>query len=122
MSCAPSLGKLQLISTLGIAAIVFATVAAFIRYFDGTYDGPDRNACSMLNVTTFGECFPILVGAFGAHYNIPALFKEVAPEAGPEQSSEANQVSCQRMLKVIFGALTLSSIVYLVVGVVGYAT
>jgi len=111
-------------STAGLAGICFVVVAVVKRYADGTYDGPDRNGFVAFDLRNFGDCFPILVGAFGAHYNIPALYREVAGGAGsPEWNNTlAGRIALRRMIRVIVGAITLSSIVYGVVGAFVYAT
>ena len=75
-------------------------------------------------IRTFGDCFPILVGAFGAHFNIPALFREVSTGAGSPgwKNTVAGRAAYRRMMRVIVGALTLSSIAYGLAGLVVYAT
>eukprot|EP00927_Polykrikos_kofoidii_P002191 TRINITY_DN10859_c0_g1_i1.p1 TRINITY_DN10859_c0_g1~~TRINITY_DN10859_c0_g1_i1.p1 ORF type:complete len:437 (-),score=61.57 TRINITY_DN10859_c0_g1_i1:77-1387(-) len=132
LSCAPSLGFLMWSSLAGMTCILFTVVVVVVRYFDGTYDGPETNNFSMLEVRTFGECFPILVGAFGAHYTIPLLYHEVAPKVGApstfglsrsaSNAEDETNVAFRRMMRVIVGAVSLSTIVYSTVGIVVYAT
>lgn len=124
LSCAPSLGGLQWMSAIGIAGILFTSLAVMLRYADGTYNGPDRNNFAILEAKTFGSCFPILVGAFGAHYNIPSLYREVAPGAGAAEwgTTAEGSAAFRRMMKIICAAVTLSGLVYGWVGLVVYAT
>jgi len=77
---------------------------------------PETNHFSVVELHTFGDCFPILVGAFGAHYNIPRLYREVKADVSVEESAY------RRMMRVIVYSLTISSIIYGTVGIVVYAT
>jgi len=121
LSCARSLGALKYTSSIGVLAIMLGAVAAVKRYADDTYDGPYKNNPEILNGTTFGECFPILVGAFGAHYNIPSLYREVAPDAGAGDVA-ADKKGFRRMFVVITNSLFLSGILYGIVGISVYLT
>lgn len=112
-------------STVGVLGIFFALATVIKRYSDGTYDNvPTRNDVSLFSFSTFGNCFPILVGAFGAHYNIPALYKEVAPAAGSPDwdRTPEGRAAFHKMMKVILISLIVSSIVYGACGLVVYAT
>eukprot|EP00927_Polykrikos_kofoidii_P002192 TRINITY_DN10859_c0_g2_i1.p1 TRINITY_DN10859_c0_g2~~TRINITY_DN10859_c0_g2_i1.p1 ORF type:complete len:451 (-),score=66.04 TRINITY_DN10859_c0_g2_i1:9-1361(-) len=132
LSCAPSLGFLMRASLAGLTSILFTVMVVVLRYFDNTYDGPEKNNFSMLEVQTFGEGFPVLVCAFGAHYCIPLLYHEVAPKIGAlatlgpsmsvGSSEEDTNVAFGRMMRVIVGAVSLSTVVYSTVGFVVYAT
>lgn len=129
LSCSPSLGFLSWTSFLGISATLFATVVVVVRYSDGTYRDPsyDRNDMVAFNIRSFGNCFPILVGAYGAHFNIPRLYREVAPEAEANGSaafanSAAGKEAFRRMGRVVMLALTFSTLVYGTVGTAVYAT
>mmetsp|Transcript_34133 Transcript_34133/g.79629 ORF Transcript_34133/g.79629 Transcript_34133/m.79629 type:complete len:439 (+) Transcript_34133:30-1346(+) len=123
LSCAPSLGFLRGMSLLGLASICFCAVCAGIRYFDGSYytGGIDLD---MLRLDTFGDCFPILVGAFGAHTNIPLLYREVAPQAGAPNfgDTQAGRAAFRQMMSVIGYSLSIACVVYGWVGIVVYAT
>mmetsp|Transcript_42333 Transcript_42333/g.78867 ORF Transcript_42333/g.78867 Transcript_42333/m.78867 type:complete len:443 (-) Transcript_42333:60-1388(-) len=124
LSCAPSLGFLRWMSLLGLASILFCVVAAGIRHFDGSYlvNGPPP--LTWLNSASFGDCFPILVGAFGAHTNIPLLYREVAPQAGSPNfgDTQAGKKAFRQMMTVIVCSLSISCVVYGWVGIVVYAT
>merc|ERR1712216_460749 len=91
------------------------------RYCDGSYDNDETNHAVMFNVRTFGKCFPILVTAFGAHFNIPNLYREVAPMAGQGDVDEDRR-GFKRMFIVIVNSLTISSIAFGSVGLLGYLT
>eukprot|EP00931_Biecheleriopsis_adriatica_P050878 TRINITY_DN29489_c0_g1_i2.p1 TRINITY_DN29489_c0_g1~~TRINITY_DN29489_c0_g1_i2.p1 ORF type:complete len:434 (+),score=64.92 TRINITY_DN29489_c0_g1_i2:41-1303(+) len=125
LSCAPSLGGLRYMSTVGVGSILLCAVAVGKRYFDNSYfiDG-NAPELAAFELSTFGSCFPILVGAFGAHYNIPALYREVAPGAGSKDwgKTDEGQAAFQRMLKVIAYAVTISSFIYGWIGLAVYAT
>eukprot|EP00933_Yihiella_yeosuensis_P079583 TRINITY_DN9260_c4_g1_i2.p1 TRINITY_DN9260_c4_g1~~TRINITY_DN9260_c4_g1_i2.p1 ORF type:complete len:382 (-),score=31.85 TRINITY_DN9260_c4_g1_i2:178-1323(-) len=126
LSCAPSLGGLRHMSTVGCICIFFCAVAVTKRFVDGSYKVPGDPEADMVafNFSTFGNCFPILVGAFGAHYNIPALYHEVAPGAGPRDyhKTAAGKVAMRKMKRVLFYAVTISGVVYAWVGLAVYAT
>lgn len=123
LSCAPSLGFLRGMSLLGLASICFCAVCAGIRYFDGSYYTGAVNL-DMLRLDTFGDCFPILVGAFGAHTNIPLLYREVAPQAGASNfgDTQAGRAAFRQMMSVIGCSLSIACVVYGWVGIVVYAT
>lgn len=115
LSCAPSLGGLRGMSLVGTLSVFFALVAVTKRYVDGSYDDtPGHNDFELLNRADFGKCFPILVGALGAHYNVPTLFKEVAPEGG--------QAGVRRMTGVIAASVTVSTLIFGFTGFFVYAT
>ncbi|OLQ11026.1 putative sodium-coupled neutral amino acid transporter 6 [Symbiodinium microadriaticum] len=113
LSCAPSLGFLRGMSLLGLASICFCAVCAGIRYFDGSYYTGAVNL-DMLRLDTFGDCFPILVGAFGAHTNIPLLYREVAPQAGASNfgDTQAGRAAFRQMMSVIGCSLSIACVVY----------
>lgn len=123
LSCAPSLGGLKWVSALGVMSIIFTSLAVVKRYADGSYPAA-RNQFSLFELDSFGDCFPILVGAFGAQFNIPTMFLEVAPGAAiPSANDPATaEKNFRRMMKVILAALTISGCVYGCVGAVVYAT
>lgn len=121
LSCARSLGMLKYSSFLGVSSVLFAAFAVVKRYTDGTYTNPEMSNPELLNISTLGQCFPILVGAFGSHFNVPALYREVAPEAA-QGNEEADQQGFRRMMKVIVAAVVISSAIYGLVGIVVYLT
>jgi len=128
LSCSPNLGVLQWTSMLGLCGITFTVLAVVLRYSDGTYSSSkyDRNDMVAVNMGTFGNCFPILVVAYGAHWQIPGLYRELAPRAcsgDPAflESAEGTK-GFWSMARVIVVSLTLSTVVYGTAGVVVYAT
>ncbi|CAE8660059.1 unnamed protein product, partial [Polarella glacialis] len=93
-------------------------------YVVHAYEGPDGPPVLVsFNWDSFGNCFPILVGAFGSHYNIPALYREVAPGAGSPNWGETleGRMAFRKMMRVIFYATSISAIFYGFVGVVAYS-
>eukprot|EP00434_Breviolum_minutum_P025660 symbB.v1.2.022675.t1/scaffold1992.1/size93445/6 len=125
LSCAPSLGFLRWMSMLGLLSVLFCALVAGVRYWDGSYfpdSGPP--SLSSFNPSSFGQCFPILVGAFGAHTNIPLLYKELAPGAKTPNwgRTEAGKADFWKMIKVITISLTIACCVYGWVGIIVYAT
>lgn len=71
--------------------------------------------------------FPPYAGAFGAHTNIPLLYKEVAPNAKSpnwgwteekltsfesSNACEAGEADWRKMIKVIAASLSISCVVY----------
>lgn len=125
LSCAPSLGFLRWMSMLGLASVLFCTLVAGVRYWDGSYfDASGPPSLAGFKLGSFGHCFPILVGAFGAHTNIPLLYKEVAPGAVTPNwgQTEAGKADFWKMIKVITVSLTIACLVYGWVGIVVYAT
>ncbi|CAJ1384642.1 unnamed protein product [Effrenium voratum] len=125
LSCAPSLGFLRWMSLVGLASILFAAVAAGLRFFDGSYfDAAGPPKLSAFESASFGNCFPILVGAFGAHTNIPLLYKELAPGAATPNwgRTQEGQADFWKMMRVICYSLSISSVIYGWVGIVVYAT
>ncbi|CAK8992293.1 unnamed protein product [Durusdinium trenchii] len=125
LSCAPTLGFLRWMSSLGLASVLFCALVSAVRYWDGSYfDASGPPHLSSFEPSTFGHCFPILVGAFGAHTNIPLLYKEVAPGAKTPNwgRTQAGQEDFRKMMKVITWSLTIACIVYGWVGMIVYAT
>jgi len=125
LSCANTLGRLKMVSACGLAGICFTVVAVLKRYIDGTYGEPGSQHLEALDLQSFGSCFPILVTALGAHYNVPALFREVSPNCDRSESritSDAGQRGWKNMCSVLMYAVTISTLIYGVVGVTVYAT
>lgn len=121
LSCAHSLGILKYTSSVGVLSIVLAAFAVVKRYTDGTYTNAETNRPELLNMSTVGQCFPILAGAFGAHFNVPSIYREVAPEAA-QGIAAADQQGFRRMMKVIVASLVVSGSLYGLVGVLVYLT
>jgi len=123
-SCAPTLGTLGKLSVLGVLFITSTVVIVIYRYADGSYGGRDEGGVKAFVFKDFGSCFPILVGAFGAHFNIPALYKEVAPQAGAADwgTTIEGRAAFRTMMRVIVWSLTVCAAIYAIGGGIVYAT
>eukprot|EP01065_Artemidia_motanka_P019725 TRINITY_DN2353_c0_g1_i4.p1 TRINITY_DN2353_c0_g1~~TRINITY_DN2353_c0_g1_i4.p1 ORF type:complete len:440 (+),score=191.74 TRINITY_DN2353_c0_g1_i4:86-1405(+) len=114
LSCAKSLGGLAPLTIVGVVGILFTTAVTVMRYADGHYAN-HRNPAWPVHMSGFdfshiGNTFPILVVAFGAHFNILNFYKELKDR------------SQRRMSVVICVALLIATAVYGTAGIFVYAT
>jgi len=125
LSCVESLGHLKVMSAAGLAGICFTVVTVLKRCNDGTYGKPGQQNVDILNLQTFGSCFPILVTALGAHCSVPSLFLEIVPRndrSAISISDDAGNIAQKNMCRVLLYAVTISTFVYGIIGTTVYVT
>eukprot|EP00756_Hemistasia_phaeocysticola_P022361 Hpha_TRINITY_DN15829_c1_g14::TRINITY_DN15829_c1_g14_i1::g.191223::m.191223 len=109
LSCAKSLGALAPLTVVGVLGILYSTVAVIVRYADSSYPS-DNVTMEAFDGSRVGNTFPILVVAFGAHFNVLRFYKELRDR------------SQKKMAVVISVSAVLAALVYGAAGIAVYAT
>eukprot|EP00811_Abedinium_folium_P034048 NODE_6964_length_1621_cov_6.056894.p1 GENE.NODE_6964_length_1621_cov_6.056894~~NODE_6964_length_1621_cov_6.056894.p1 ORF type:complete len:425 (-),score=77.76 NODE_6964_length_1621_cov_6.056894:169-1443(-) len=124
LACSPTLGFLGGLSFFGVVAAFAALFAVTVRACDGSYHTEALDSLALFKPNTIGDSFPIIAVIFGAHFNVPQLYSEVAPEAGAPGfgATDAGKLAFRRMFCVISAACTISAFICGWIGMAVYIT